>query len=87
MCIESMLGISLYRYLYLKLAKTLCVSYYLLCFLFNKIREQEEGTCSAWNWEWGWEREEVDQTMYTHMSKCKNTKRKNQTEILGKKVP
>jgi hypothetical protein len=35
----AMLGISLYSYLYLKLAKVLCLSYYLWCFLFNKIRE------------------------------------------------
>jgi hypothetical protein len=47
MCIEAMLGISLYNYLYLKLAKTLCFSYYLLCFLFNKIGE-EGRTHSAW---------------------------------------
>jgi hypothetical protein len=46
-CMEAMLGISLYSYLYLKLAKTLCLSYYLLCFLFNKIRKQEGGTGSA----------------------------------------
>jgi hypothetical protein len=32
MCMEAMLGISLYRYLYLKLTKLLCLSYY----LFNK---------------------------------------------------
>jgi hypothetical protein len=44
---EAMLGISLYSYLYLKLAKMICLSYYLLCFLFNKIREQEGGTGSA----------------------------------------
>jgi hypothetical protein len=54
---EAMLGISLYSYLYLKLAKTLCLSYYLLCFLFNKIREQESGTGSpkvgVWREEWG----------------------------------
>jgi hypothetical protein len=30
-------GISLCSYLYLKLAKTLCLSYYLLCFLSNKL--------------------------------------------------
>jgi hypothetical protein len=59
MCMEAMLGISLYTYLYLKLAKTLCLSYYLLCFLFNKIGKQVR---------WG----EVAQTMYTHMSKYKN---------------
>jgi hypothetical protein len=44
---EAMLGISLYSYLYLKLAKMLCLSYYLLCFLFNKIGE-ESRTGSAW---------------------------------------
>jgi hypothetical protein len=44
---EAMPGISLYSYLYLKLAKILCLSYYLLCFLFNKIGEQEDGTGSA----------------------------------------
>jgi hypothetical protein len=38
---EAMLGISLYNYLHLKLAKTICLSYYLLCFLFNKIGEEE----------------------------------------------
>jgi hypothetical protein len=45
---EAMLGISLYSYLYLKLAKMLCLSYCLLCFLFNKLGEQEDGTDSAW---------------------------------------
>jgi hypothetical protein len=39
MCMEAMLGISLYSYPYLKLAKTLCLSYYFLCLLFNKIGE------------------------------------------------
>jgi hypothetical protein len=46
-CMEAMLGISLYSYLYLKLAKMLSLSYYFLCFLFNKIRE-EGRTGSAW---------------------------------------
>jgi hypothetical protein len=46
-CMEAMLGISLYSYPYLKLAKMLCLSYYPLCFLFNKIGE-EGRTCSAW---------------------------------------
>jgi hypothetical protein len=41
---EAMLGISLYNYLYLKLAKTLS----------NKIGEQEGGTGSTWKWAvWG----------------------------------
>jgi hypothetical protein len=38
---KAMLGISLYGYLYLKLPKMLGLSYYLLCFLINKIGEQE----------------------------------------------
>jgi hypothetical protein len=44
---EATLRISLYSYLYLKLAKMLCLSYYLLCFLFNKIREPKGQTGSA----------------------------------------
>jgi hypothetical protein len=44
---QAMLGIFLYSYLYLKLAKTLSLSYYLLCFLLNKISEQEGRTGSA----------------------------------------
>jgi hypothetical protein len=47
MCIEAMLGISLYSYLYLKLAKMLCLSYYCLCLLFNKTGE-EYRTGSVW---------------------------------------
>jgi hypothetical protein len=46
-CMEGLLGISLYGYLHLKLAKMLYLSYYLACFVFNKIRE-EERTGSAW---------------------------------------
>jgi hypothetical protein len=37
---DAMLGISLYSYLYLTLAKTLCLSYYCLCLLFNKFGEK-----------------------------------------------
>jgi hypothetical protein len=66
MCMEAMLGISLYSYPYLKLAKMLCPSYYCLCVLFNKIGE-EGRTGSAWK------RKglggEMAQTMYTHMNK------------------
>jgi hypothetical protein len=40
MYMEAMLGISLYSYFNLKLAKLLCFSYFVM-FLFNKIREQE----------------------------------------------
>jgi hypothetical protein len=42
MYMEATLGVSLYSNLYLKLAKMLYLSYYLLSLLFNEIREQEE---------------------------------------------
>jgi hypothetical protein len=45
---EAMLEISLYSYVYLKLAKRcifLIISY---VFLYNKIGEQDSGTGSAW---------------------------------------
>jgi hypothetical protein len=70
--VEAMLGISLYSYLYPKLAKMLCLSYYLLCFLFKKIKEQKDRTGSAWKWGMG--DRVVAQTMCTHVSKCKNDK-------------
>jgi hypothetical protein len=58
--------------------KILCLSYYLLCFLFNKIKEQEGRTGSARK-RVGHKRRvgelgEVIQIMYTHVSKCKNDK-------------
>jgi hypothetical protein len=45
MCMEAILGISLYGNLYLILAKTLYLSYYLLFFQQNQI--QEGGTDSS----------------------------------------
>jgi hypothetical protein len=39
-------------------------------FFFSKIREQEEGTGSAWKWGMG----KMAQTMYTHVNKCTNDK-------------
>jgi hypothetical protein len=75
MCIETMLGISLYSYPYLKLAKMLCISYYCLCPLFNKIGEQGR-TGYAWEQGWlggerrgGWQGVEMAQTMYAYMNK------------------
>jgi hypothetical protein len=49
---EATLGISLYSYFYPKLGERICLSYYLLCFVFNKIREKGR-TGSAWKREWG----------------------------------
>jgi hypothetical protein len=68
---ESMLGISLYSYLYLTLGKTPYFPFYLVWFFFfKKIGEQEGGTGSAQRLGVG----EVAQIMYTHISKCKNNK-------------
>jgi hypothetical protein len=56
-----------------------CLSNYLLCFLFNKIRE-EGGTGSSWNR--GGRKKEVFQTMYTHVSKCKTDKERKKESLL-----
>jgi hypothetical protein len=48
---ETIQGIFLYIYLYLKLAKTPYFSYYLLCFFFNKIEEQGGRIGFAWKGE------------------------------------
>jgi hypothetical protein len=71
-CMETTLGISLYSYLYPKLTKMICLSYYLFCFLFNKTGE-EGRTGSAWKQGWG-AVGRVPQTVYTYVSKCKNYK-------------
>jgi hypothetical protein len=68
---EAMLGISPYSYLYLKLAKMLCLSYHLLCFLFNKIGEEGK-TSSAWKQGGQGQEGDMAQTMCTHMNKCVN---------------
>jgi hypothetical protein len=76
MYMEAMLGVSLYSYPYLNLQKMLCLSYYCLCLLFNKIGE-EGRTGSTWKraeregMEEGAEGKggEMAQTMYAHMNK------------------
>jgi hypothetical protein len=82
---EAMLGISLYSYLYLKLAKMLCLSYYCLCLLFNKIGKGRTG--SAWKWGVGGRGrrlglgEEMAQTMYAHMNKWINKPKKKKKSV------
>jgi hypothetical protein len=81
LCMEAMLGISLYSYSYLKLAKTLCLPYYCLWLLFNKIGEKGR-TGSAWKQGWWGERERVgggerndpnNVCTYEYMNKQKKT--------------
>jgi hypothetical protein len=81
---KATLGISLYSYFYTKLAKTICLSYYLLCFLFNKIREGR--TDSAWKQGYGGVGVLVGGLggggrMYTHVSKCINDKMKREKNL------
>jgi hypothetical protein len=73
-CMEAMLEISLYSYLYLNLAKTLCLSYYLLCFVFNKIGEQEGGTGTGFALEEGVVDSPNNVNACVHVNKCKNDK-------------
>jgi hypothetical protein len=62
----------------------LCLSYYHLCFLFNKIVEDGRtssswklGGCGEGRGQWG----ETAQTMYTHMNKCINNKKGKKTGL------
>jgi hypothetical protein len=91
-CREATLGISLYSYLYLKLSKMLCLSYYPLCFLFNKIEEEVRTGMpgSEGDEERGREtgkRGEVAQTMYTHMNKCINNLERSYWKRFFKEIP
>jgi hypothetical protein len=68
LCMEAMLRISLYSYLYHKLAKMLYLSYYLLYFLFNKIGD-EYGTSSVWKqggWKVGGRERDGPNNVYTY---------------------
>jgi hypothetical protein len=67
-CMEAMLGISLYSYLYLKLAKTL---FFLLSLMFSL---QQNQRTRGQNRFWWWGKGEVAQIMYTHVSQCRNNK-------------
>jgi hypothetical protein len=59
----------------------ICLSYYLLCFLFNKIREEvRTGSAQKGRMVGGGGEGEVVQTMYIHVSKCKNNKIKGETK-------
>jgi hypothetical protein len=67
-CIEAMLVVSLHSYLYPKLAKMPCFSFYLTCFFLQ--RNQRTRGQNRFCLEVGGG--EGAQTMYTHVSKCKN---------------
>jgi hypothetical protein len=61
-------GLFLYSYLFFKVAKMPCFSYYLSCFFFYEIGKQEP-FCPDMRGGG-----EVAQIIYSHVSKCKNDK-------------
>jgi hypothetical protein len=65
-------GISLYSYLYLKLAKMLC--FFLLSLMLSLQQNQRTRGQNRFSSEAVWGLGEVAQIMYTHVSKCKNDK-------------
>jgi hypothetical protein len=74
MCMEAMLGISLYSYLYLQRAKMVCLPYYFLFSLQQKSENKRQNRfCPEAE-----RRGAVARTMYTHVSKCKNNKIKGE---------
>jgi hypothetical protein len=76
---EATLVISLYSYLYLELAKMLSFLLFLIFSLKQNQRQRAEPVLGKR--EGGQEEGEVAQTMYTHVSKCKNHKiNKKQTK-------
>jgi hypothetical protein len=72
---EAMLGISLYSYPYLKLAKPLCLSYY--CYVVSSTKLEKRAEQVLLRSEGGGREmkgiggkgEEMAQTMYAHMNK------------------
>jgi hypothetical protein len=77
---EPVLGISLYSYLYLKLAKMLCLSYYCYVFSSTKLEKRakqvlprSKGVRGQGR---GWRQvRKMSQTMYTHMNKLIHNKK------------
>jgi hypothetical protein len=73
-CMETTQGNFLYSYLYLKLAKMSCFSFYPLWLFFYKIREQEGRISSVGAGGGTGRRGEVagNRVGDTHVCKCKN---------------
>jgi hypothetical protein len=70
MCMEAMIGISLCICLYLKVVQTVCFSYHLLCFLFNKTGNKRVEHVLPRSRGVG----QTAQIMYTYVGKCKKNK-------------
>jgi hypothetical protein len=73
---EVMVGISLYSYLYFKLAKML--PYYLMLFLQHNLRRRGQSRfCQK-----GEGRGEVAQTMYTHVKMIKQKEKRKYKSVI-----
>jgi hypothetical protein len=72
-CMETTQGNFLYSYLYVKLGKTSCFSFHLLCFSFYKIG-RGAGLAPVGGGGGGKRDRRMNtvQIMYTHVCKCKN---------------
>jgi hypothetical protein len=68
-CVEAMLGISLYSYLYLNLAKMLCFFLSLMRSMAEQVLPVREGCGGGGRWGGRWHKQ-----CMTHVSKCKNNK-------------
>jgi hypothetical protein len=79
---ETTQGISLYSYLYLKLAKN--ALFLFLSFMFFLLQSQRTRGQNRFCPEVG-EAEKVAQIMHTHLSKCKNDKIKKETLVFYKR--
>jgi hypothetical protein len=71
-CMEAPEGIFLYSYLYLKLAKH--YAFLIISYVFFLTKSENNWLKQVLTRSGGWRSGEVAQTMYTHVSKCKNDK-------------
>jgi hypothetical protein len=72
MCMEAMLGISLYSSLFLKLAKIVCFLF--IFYGFCSTKSENKGAVQVLPRGRGRVRRKVAQIMYMHVGKCKNNK-------------
>jgi hypothetical protein len=72
MCMEAILGSSLYSYLYLKLAK--CYVSLIISYVFSSTKLENKRIEQVLLGRGG---RDVAQTMYSYVSKCKNDKIKS----------
>jgi hypothetical protein len=88
---KAVLRISLYSYLYLKLAKMLCL-YLFISYSFSSTKLDKRSEYVLLGNKEGWKGGEVGggqvgemaQTMYTHMNKCINNKKRKKIRQIEK---